>query len=262
MIETKAENIINHTDQLLKAYHLASNRIFFIDYDGTLAPFQPLPELALPSKEVKDSLLKLASDKLNTVVVISGRDQDSLEKWLGDLPITLVAEHGAFFKTNDSQWQTFFNFSTAWIQKMLPPLDALMFSYEGSFIEHKHYSLTWHYRKIANKISGDEIAEIIGALEEQAKLGEFTVYSEDCAIELRTNGINKGKIAYRYMQDKFYDFKFAIGDGKTDEDIFKTIGKNHYTIKVGNYQNSDARFFLERQDYTLTLLNLLTFKLT
>ncbi len=34
----------------------------------------------------------------NHVTINSGRDHYTLEKWLGDLPLSFAAEHGAFYK--------------------------------------------------------------------------------------------------------------------------------------------------------------------
>src|SRR5687768_7114763 len=87
------EHVVN---TILKQFAESNKRCVLLDYDGTLAPFQKLPSLAIPSQETIQLLRDLAKDDRNEVVVISGRDNDILEKWMGHLPVTLVAEHGAF----------------------------------------------------------------------------------------------------------------------------------------------------------------------
>ncbi|MEZ5418893.1 MAG: bifunctional alpha,alpha-trehalose-phosphate synthase (UDP-forming)/trehalose-phosphatase [Vicinamibacterales bacterium] len=65
-----------------------------LDYDGTLVPFARSPGLAAPDAELK-TLLRALSERPGTLVeIVSGRPKDTLEAWLGDLPVALWAEHG------------------------------------------------------------------------------------------------------------------------------------------------------------------------
>ena len=81
---------------LMAKFAKAQKRLMFLDYDGTLIPFKEKPWEARPSKPLLELLQKLTSNKKNEVVIISGRDKDTLGKWFGKLPINLVAEHGLF----------------------------------------------------------------------------------------------------------------------------------------------------------------------
>lgn len=47
-------------------------RLFFFDYDGTLAPIVKIPSAAVPSSETLRALERLAKDKRNLVYIISG----------------------------------------------------------------------------------------------------------------------------------------------------------------------------------------------
>ncbi|GHN02583.1 hypothetical protein WSM22_40720 [Cytophagales bacterium WSM2-2] len=255
------QNIIHHLSQMLATYAQATKRIFFIDYDGTLAPLQLDPKLAIPTRRMKESLLELTKDSFNHIVIISGREKETLDAWLGDLPVTLVAEHGGFLKDCGNDWNPLFDISTQWMNWVLPPLQALTFNYEGTFIEKKYYSVAWHYRGVTENISEHDIKEITNAFSSLTMKDEFVIYNEDCTLEFRTSGIDKGKVAALYMQNDKYDFVLAIGDGKTDEDIFKAIGKNHYTIKVGDHEESNANFYLEKQSDTLIVFNSLSLEI-
>ena len=55
---------------------------------------------AQPTPELISILQQLASDPANHIVINSGRDHFTLEKWLGSLPVSMAAEHGAFYKEN------------------------------------------------------------------------------------------------------------------------------------------------------------------
>ena len=50
-------------------------------------------------------LHRLTSDRKNSVVITSGRDRRTLEEWFGDIPLGLVAEHGAWLRLPGQSWQ-------------------------------------------------------------------------------------------------------------------------------------------------------------
>lgn len=244
------EDIHDYTFAIVTHYAQSTHRLLFLDYDGTLAPLETHPDLAAPTPALTELLDALAHDTGNQVFVISGRDRQTLESWLGHLPLTLVAEHGGFYKAPDAPWQAVFPQSiNAWKERLHPSLHTLVKRYEGSFIEEKFFSLVWHYRGIASRVSPADRKQILAAIRSIPAHDEFEVYDEEYTLELRTKGITKGEFASRCMwQNQPCDFILAIGDGQTDEDLFETIGKSYYTIKVGTAQQSAARFSIATQE--------------
>jgi trehalose 6-phosphate synthase/phosphatase len=59
------------------------------------------------------------------------------------------------------------------------------------------------------------------------------------------------------INEEKYDFILAIGDDKTDEDLFKVIPNYGFTIKVGSKQ-SKARFNLRNQSQIYEILSIFT----
>lgn len=247
------DNVFNFVDDLESNYLRSIKRLILLDYDGTLEPHTLDRGIATLSREAKSLLEKLASDESNQVVIISGRKRDSFD-WLGDLPIMVVAEHGGFHKNYGESWTTFFNESTEWKKKAYSALLALTLQFDGSFIEEKHYSLTWHYGRGLQSIPVKEKKEVFTALNSLPYRNEFLLYDQDLAIEFRTIGINKGRFAEHLIQQEENDFVIAIGDGTTDEDLFSGVGRSNFTIKVGKHVRSLARFFLADQHEVLPLL--------
>ena len=84
---------------LVEQYNKAKRRLFMFDYDGTLTPIVKDPNAAIPTDRVIRTIKKLASDPNNNVWIVSGRDQQFLEQWMGDIgELGLSAEHGSFIR--------------------------------------------------------------------------------------------------------------------------------------------------------------------
>ncbi|KAG1244746.1 hypothetical protein G6F68_015324 [Rhizopus microsporus] len=121
----------------------------FFDYDGTLTPIVSVPTDAKPSREMLEYLQALCNDPKNHVWVVSGRDQACLEDWLGGIKnLGLSAEHGCFWKAAGSnQWMNVLeDIDMSWKKDVTEIFDYYTERTEGSFVEHKKSSITWHYR--------------------------------------------------------------------------------------------------------------------
>ena len=133
-------------EKMIGEFAGAKKRCILLDYDGTLAPFEKLPSLAIPGDEVLNLLVELSADKKNEVIVISGRDTHSLQRWMGHLPLILVAEHGAFIRYKNESWEQQVSQSNKWKEKVRPLLQTFVIRCAESFIEEKQNTLAWHYR--------------------------------------------------------------------------------------------------------------------
>lgn len=233
--------------EMLINFKKSNKKIIFLDYDGTLVPFAKHPEDAKPVRELIDTLAKLSKLSNTNVVIISGRDKDTLEKWLGECKTSFAAEHGVWLKEKDKNWRTTAHFITDWKTSVYPIMELYADQLPGSFIEEKNYSLVWHYR------NADPYQASIKAKELMDDLLIFTgnmnlqVLQGSKVIEVKNNGINKGSIVNHFLNNKHYDFILTIGDDWTDEDMFKALPESAYSIKVG-MSASQARYNLP--DYT------------
>lgn len=219
--------------QLLTAYKVADKRILFLDYDGTLTGFQPLPEAASPDATLISLLTELCADKHNRVVIISGRDRDTLQQWLGSLDADLVAEHGAWRRVRGTGWEKAPNLSAAWKESVRPLMQSFTNRTPGSLIEEKSYSLAWHYRNADDGLGALRAAE----LEEDAGRlmagRSLHLLQGNKVVEIKNAAVHKGTAAAELLQDHTYNFVLAIGDDYTDEDTFRAMPDDAYTVKVG-----------------------------
>ena len=85
------------TRKLIDEYQKAGSRMIFLDYDGTLTGFHKDPQKAIPNEELYDILDRLLEDDKNTIVIISGRDKETLSRWFQKQgQLAMIAEHGVF----------------------------------------------------------------------------------------------------------------------------------------------------------------------
>jgi trehalose 6-phosphate synthase/phosphatase len=235
---------------LINDYFKSNYRLLLLDYDGTLVPFASRPEKAKPDNELLWILKSLLLDTKNEVVIVSGRDKEILDKWFGTINVGLIAEHGAWIKERDGNWETIEPLRNNWKEKILPILEYYVDRTPGAFIEEKEFSLVWHYRRVDNKLASVrsmELKDDILHLTANLNLG---VLEGSKVIEIKKADINKGRAALKWisgqntLEKKGWDFILSIGDDLTDEDVFAILPESTYSIKVG-LSPSRARFNLD-----------------
>ena len=241
-------------DQIHLHYHLAANRCLLLDYDGTLVPFAKLPTEAVPGKELLDLLSKLASDPKNNVVIISGREGAVLDKWLGELPISLVAEHGASFRMKGEYWRQAVSIPDQWKNEIRPIMQMFVTRCVGSFIEEKTNTIAWHYRNTHLDLGFTRSRELINNLSQLLQNTMLQVIDGNRVVEVRMAGFDKGVMALKIVNELSPDFVLCIGDDTTDEDMFKALKDRAYNIKVSN-SSTAAQYTVFSQQNVLELLN-------
>ncbi|WP_121355356.1 bifunctional alpha,alpha-trehalose-phosphate synthase (UDP-forming)/trehalose-phosphatase [Flavisolibacter nicotianae] len=238
----KEENIRKIHEDFLQA----KKRCILLDYDGTLSPIQKLPAMATPTNDLLNMLHDLTDDSRNEVVVISGRDAETLEKWLGHLPVILVAEHGAAVRLKGEDWKEQATMSAEWKERIRPLMDLFVKRCAGSFIEEKKSTLAWHYRNTHAELGFSRSRELRNSLLQLTANTPLQIIDGNKVLEVRMIGVDKGATAmniYKLLQP---DFILCIGDDTTDEDMFRALNDKGYTIKVGK-SNTAAEFTILSQ---------------
>lgn len=220
--------------KLVMSYEEADRRLIILDYDGTLKNFVSSPRalLAKPSIKLRRMLKRLADDDRNHVAIVSGRPKKALEKWFRGIDMTLVAEHGAWTRY-DGKW-TKADADFKHIKKQLRPiLERYVSRTAGAEIEEKDYSLVWHYRNVTPELAYVRANEMKRELIQALDRDDIGVHSGDKVVEIKPTGINKGYAAAELEALYPSDFVLVAGDDYTDEDMFRELPDESYTIKIG-----------------------------
>ncbi len=242
---------------IISRYLKTKKRIMFLDYDGTLVDFKSNISQAFPDKELFSIIDKLSEDPANEVVLISGRKHENLGEWFGDKNVYLVAEHGSWFKQQNTSWHKISGLSDSWKHDIYPILETYVDRTPGSFIEEKTYSLVWHYRNAQKGLGELRANELMNNLKYLANDKGLQLLPGDKVLEVKNMEINKGKAALMLVEKDDYDFIIAFGDDYTDEDVFKALPDSALTIKVGG-NVSAAKFYLRNPAEVRKLLNSFT----
>ena len=206
-----------------------------LDYDGTLVPLARSPELAAPDDEVLDLLAQLGACRGVDVDIVSGRPYHALEPWLGHLPVALWAEHGFWHRARTGgAWRPAATISPHWMTRIRPILDQFTASTPGSHLEVKTASLAWHYRGAQREFGSRQAHELRMLLGDTLSNQPLEVLEGKKVIEVRVRGVTKAVVAHRIQAETLADTTvIAIGDDRTDEELFRTLPESSVTVAVG-----------------------------
>jgi len=261
--------------KLKELYITSKNRLFFLDYDGTLTPIVPKPEDAAPTPELKQLLKRLSSDPKNRIYIISGRDRQTLGEWMGDVGVGMSAEHGCFVrplsKHKDkfevsAEWKDLIQgqgIEVGWKEPIIELFKKSSQTLKGVEIEIKEYAVTFHYRQCAK----EDYKLILNDLRHETnrmaqRYPTLNIVKGKKTLEARIKGITKGFIIEKILDlntRDSVDFVFCAGDDVTDEDMFKELTTDQrlpvdvFTCIVGK-KNSAASSYVENQKEVLEVL--------
>jgi trehalose 6-phosphate synthase/phosphatase len=250
------EEVLN---QIIEAYNAVDKRLLLLDYDGTLVDFQDDPQKVYPDEYLLNLLRKLSEQPDNNVVIISGRDKNTLEKWLGHLNIGIVAEHGVWSRAVGEEWVQADFLDQAWKAELQPIIEFFVDRTPGSFMEIKDFSLVWHYRKADQGLAEMRKHELVDTLAQYISPMRLQIMEGNKVIEIKNASINKGHAATRLASKYPKGFIMAAGDDYTDEDTFKALASypNAFTLKIG-YNETAAKYNLKSNREVLRTLHMLS----
>ncbi|MET0384742.1 MAG: bifunctional alpha,alpha-trehalose-phosphate synthase (UDP-forming)/trehalose-phosphatase [Polyangiales bacterium] len=235
--------------QLLAAPH----RTLLLDYDGTLSPIVDLPSLAAPTPQLLNLLRRLADAHNTAVHVVTGRSQESIEPWLGALPIWLHVEHGLRSRKPDGTWLPSMHERPAMFETAAQIMGRYAARTRGALVETKAASVSFHYRR-ANPFSA---FATVGQLrrELERELGpDVQLLDGHKVLEVRLKDVGKMVAVKLALAEAPADSVIlAAGDDRTDEDMFNALPPGALSIHIGK-GSSAANLRVESQRTLLGLL--------
>lgn len=217
-------------ERAARARHLA----LLLDYDGTLVPFAPSPDLAAPDGALLDLVRRLAARPRTEVHLVSGRTRESLERFAGALPVGLHAEHGLWSRRPGEGWVLAAHPDVSWREPALAVLRDLAARTPGALVEVKTAGLAWHHRAADPALGAARAEELALRLAALLSGAPAEILHGDSVIEVRPEGITKGRIAAQVLGPAPPGtLALAMGDDRTDEDLFAALPEDAISVHVG-----------------------------
>jgi trehalose 6-phosphate synthase/phosphatase len=127
----------------------------------------------------------------------------------------------------------------------------------GSLIEVKAVAIAWHYRMADLETGARRANELRIHLNQLLSNQPVEILAGNRVLEIRPYGVHKGRIlAPMSSEREARSTILAIGDDRTDEDLFTSLPPDAISVKVGP-GSTRARFRLESTSSVRALLQML-----
>jgi trehalose 6-phosphate synthase/phosphatase len=235
-------------DALARTVSASPRLVVLLDYDGTLVPLAHAPDLAAPDPELRALLESLAGTRGTEVHIVSGRRRETLERWLGALPVALHGEHGFWSRprpdSNGAAWVPVRETEVPWKMGLRSLLEHFTETSPGSLVEEKSASVAWHYRMLDPDLASTRVDEVRQAITAHIRALPLELVDGDKVLEVRLAGVNKGLVLAGIDVSSPDVAILAMGDDRSDEDLFQALPATASTVVIGPHP-SVARFRLE-----------------
>jgi trehalose 6-phosphate phosphatase len=244
-----------HQSEIEARVAVASSLVFYLDFDGTLAPIVVEPELARMAPETRTVLEELSQQEGILVCVVSGRSLADIKNRVGLSGLVYSGNHGLEIESESLRFvHPEAGCGRAAIEDLNRRVAGLPLLIPGVQLEPKGLCTTIHFRR-ADSTARDQIKTIVRSLV-PVDHPDLMVTEGLMDYEIRPRlDWNKGS-AVRWIHERIKDraaLVFVIGDDRTDEDAFPSLA-DAITIRVGPGDSTSARYYLPDQSDLGTLL--------
>lgn len=217
----------------------APQRVLFLDYDGTLAPFvadrdraYPLPDLLSPIEKVRAVGTR--------VVIASGRMAADVRRLMNVSPsLEIWGSHGFERLLPSGEYRTG-HCDERLEEGIARAHEALVYEGLGKQVEVKLGAIAVHWRGLARQ-HAQEVAAVAARILKRLTDNDVALCSFDGGLELRARGYNKGHIVRTVMAESPGQTVAAfVGDDLTDEDGFRAVRPHGIGVLVREFHRSTA----------------------
>jgi trehalose-phosphatase len=227
---------------LAQAQHL----LLALDFDGTLVRIQRDPQAPILTLAQRTLLRRLANLQHITMAIISGRAVLDVERRVGIPTLCYVGNHGLEIR-HRHRWcvrpHTLWCQTMKGLERLLQPLCQ---EWPGLQLENKGPVLTLHYRNVARRSWSTAQTAIIGRVDGLIDHRQYQLGEGKAVVEVRPRAPMHKGWALRWVRRHRVPLHnvqvVAIGDDRTDEDLFAACRPTDLTIHVGRGTTTQAAF--------------------
>lgn len=213
-----------------------ARRVLLLDLDGTLTDLQARPEhvVGLPTT-AREALIRLHTSGWS-IAVVTGRSHDDAERIVSIPGVTLFGSHGGEGPAGLTLDRSRRLRTRLERNGLAQSIVALARSFHGVQVEHKPLGLAVHDRGLS---PGDRALWRV-RLQRRLPRGDgfrLEVVRGKAVHELRPRGQHKGRVLDDWRPLRSLDETdrsvVALGDDRTDEDLFRALDRRGLRVRVG-----------------------------
>ncbi|XP_062011701.1 alpha,alpha-trehalose-phosphate synthase [UDP-forming] 1 isoform X2 [Rosa rugosa] len=243
--------------ETIQRYLRANNRLLILGFNATLTEPVDTPERRgdqIKEMELKlhpdliEPLTALCNDPNTTIVVLSGSDRATLDKYFGELDMWLAAENGMFLRPTKGGWMTTMpehsNMeSLEWFKSVQHVFEYFTERTPRSHFEFRDTSLVWNYKYADVDFGRLQARDMLQHLwTGPISNASVDVVQGSRSVEVRAVGVTKGAAIDRILGEIVHsksmtspiDYVLCIGHflGK-DEDVYSFFEPDPPTENIG-----------------------------
>jgi trehalose 6-phosphate phosphatase len=233
----------------------ASCIVILADYDGTLTPIMPRPELAIMSPDTREVLKDLSGRSRIRIGIISGRSLANIKQLVGLDGIIYAGNHGLEIDGMGINFKyPVDEYTGQLLNAAADALNQALSAIPGVIVENKGLTLSIHFRQVARDRVTDVKRIVDRITSDLQTTGKARFTSGKQVIEIGPAvEWNKGKAVQLIMEqysktgNSSGTLPIYFGDDLTDENAFKKVNKytGGITVYIGDENSATgADYFL------------------
>jgi trehalose-phosphatase len=212
-----------------------ATRTLLLDLDGTLAPIASTPDEASVPERTLAGLRRLL-DRGWTIAIVSGRPAAQVRKMVPLRGVRVFGSHGMEGSWSGSEARPALKALRRRLGRLGRAAEKLAAGTPGVLVERKPAGIAFHDRKVPR----EHLTAWRRALHEWLAgqdLEGLERIDGKRVLELRPEGINKGLVVEGMPTPddapRTDRSLVAVGDDRTDEDLFRALEGRALTVRVG-----------------------------
>jgi trehalose-phosphatase len=236
--------------------HEGRQKVLFLDYDGTLAPFHIEPDKAFPYPGVRKMINRLMKTSDIRLIIVTGRWTRDLTPLLGlEKNPEIWGSHGLERFRPDGSYELA-SMDEGALQGLVAADELIERAGLSLRCEQKPGSLAIHWRGLGEHQVNDIRDQTLPKLSIIAQGWQLQLKEFDGGIELRIPTRNKGDAVRTVLEETDDGLAAYLGDDLTDEDAFGAIkGKGMGVLVRTELRATAADLWIRPPDELLEFLN-------
>lgn len=118
-------------------------------------------------------------------------------------------------------------------ERLLPLAQKAASETPGAFVEEKTFGLSWHHRLSDPGLAKERGEKLRREILDELKEDHVVVIPGKEVLEFQPAEVSKGAVAKKISLDHSGELVVAVGDDRSDEDMFMQLNGRSITMHVG-----------------------------